>query len=266
MNLSCCQNTLLNSSIIIAGDINALEIVQKFRSLVWTYFLPSISVFGLVTNLINAIVFSNRKQFKNPIYKCLLTHAIVELVYLMLSLSNFILKLTVKSFDSIYWLKLYELVIHLYITSSLSILIILIELFVSLKRLFIITNFRMGYNVSKLFLFFIAISFSFALNYPTLHGYSVTQSTTSLDNKGNNSSLTMATKIRYEYSLNAYGKGAKLENFLIALVRGLIAPLVLLILSTLIIYKFNKRLLMRGDMLKFGRRIFFIFLIIVLKS
>lgn len=241
MNLSCCQNTWFNSSSIIAGDFNALEIVQKFRSLVWTYFLPSISAFGLLTNLINAIVFANRKQFKNPIYKCLLTHSIVELVYLMLSFSTFTLKLTVKSFDSIYWLKLYELVVQFYITSSLSILIILIELFVSLKRLFIITNFRMRYKMSRSFLFIIAISFSFALNYPTLRGYDVLVK--------NSSSSTM----RYELTLNAYGKRAKIEYFFISLMRGFIAPLVFLILSTLIIYKFKQRLVMRENMLNFGR-------------
>lgn len=105
------------------------------------YIEEVILIFGLFTVSINIIVFAELR-FKDTAYKFLLLEAIVDFIYLLLlSLSIFVYCGTPCSavYTSI-WGKLYNLAIDDYLTSGLAINNILIEIVLSLQRLFIITN------------------------------------------------------------------------------------------------------------------------------
>ena len=118
------------------------------KNFVWTRILPSVCLIGIVTNIINIIVFSQRKKLQNSIYRYFQWHSIFDLVYLSLCLVRFILK--TEAFGdtkSSLWVQIYDVYVYAYITSSLAISMILIELIIATKRLLIIMNFNLTINI-----------------------------------------------------------------------------------------------------------------------
>ena len=122
--------------------------VLATKAFVWTYMIPVLCVLGLLTNSINALVFSQRKKLKNSIYRYFIWHSIADLVYLSLCFVRFILHLErFKYLQASFYFLLYEFVVYVYFTSCLAILMILIELLIAAKRLLIVTNINLTFKL-----------------------------------------------------------------------------------------------------------------------
>ena len=122
-----------------------LPTVKRF---VWTFILPSLCLFGIVTNTINFVVFKQRKKLKNIIYRYLLWHSVADIVYLSVCFIRFIIKLDIfSSIHLSYWAQMFEVYAYIYIAGSLAVQMIFIELLIAIKRLLIIMNFNLTYKL-----------------------------------------------------------------------------------------------------------------------
>jgi hypothetical protein len=100
-----------------------------------------IATFGLVAVSINASIFLTLRA-KDPIYKFLLIEAILDFFYLLglVGVTYFECGTPCSVQSSSYIAQLYSLVIVDYLTSSIAVNNISIEIFLSLQRLFTISN------------------------------------------------------------------------------------------------------------------------------
>ena len=138
-----------NKSHVHVADANEFTIdISTVKWLVWTYVLPSLCAFGIVTNAINVLVFRQRKELKNKIYRYFLWHSIVDIMYLAFCFVRFIIKLDVFShLHHSYWAQIYEVYVFIYIAGSLAVMMILIELLIASKRLLIIMNLNLTFKL-----------------------------------------------------------------------------------------------------------------------
>lgn len=118
-----------------------VELVTKAFDIFNLGIYQTISVYGMITNIINIIIFRDPK-FEDPIYIYLIAHSFADLFYLFFVffsifsyVSNFFL-----SFVQSYTIMLCGLYLANYLTSCLAIFNILIELIVSFQRLLILIN------------------------------------------------------------------------------------------------------------------------------
>ncbi len=127
------NKTLINSTSV--HITNALPL-SFYLSLI-------VSIFGVVTNLLNIFVFlSNRANMKHQIFTFMLAISSVDLAYCAL--------LTYKSWSTceicqlytVYFTQLYTIIVFDYITSCLAIFNILIDIIVSFERYLIVVNSR----------------------------------------------------------------------------------------------------------------------------
>ncbi len=127
------NKTLVNSTSV---HINNALPLSFYLSLI-------VSIFGVVTNLLNIFVFlSNRANMKHQIFTFMLAISSVDLAYCAL--------LTYKSWSTcercqlytVYFTQLYTLIVFDYITSCLAIFNILIDIIVSFERYLIVVNSR----------------------------------------------------------------------------------------------------------------------------
>jgi hypothetical protein len=105
------------------------------------YYVP-VELFGVLTNLINIIIFSN-KTFKDKTFTYLLYHSISECTYLLLAYvtlishcGNYCTYLFTKSL----FIQLVKVYIDYYFTSCLAIFAIMLEITISLQRYLIVSN------------------------------------------------------------------------------------------------------------------------------
>lgn len=126
---------------------NQLLIVKDF---LWSYILPFVCLFGILTNALNVSMFVKREHFQHKIYRYLLAHSVSQLAYLILGLNYFLLKSTYISarIHRIYMLKYYELIFDIYLTTTLSMFMVFIELVISLSRLFMIFGIKLKTNLN----------------------------------------------------------------------------------------------------------------------
>jgi hypothetical protein len=130
-------NTSLNSNITDNNNNNDFNIM-KYLILVE---MP-LSLFGTMTNLINIIIFSN-KRFKDKVFNYFLYHSLSEFLYLIcidFSFVPFCGSYCGPSIGQTYFAKFLIVYIFDYFTSSLAIFNILIEITISYQRLLTILN------------------------------------------------------------------------------------------------------------------------------
>jgi hypothetical protein len=99
--------------------------------------LLCIELCGIIANLINIIMFSN-KQFKDNIFKYLFVYSISEFLYLFCIIIVHYRYFDKKSLTSV----MIQLILEDYLTSSLAIFSIFIEITISIQRYLIISNSR----------------------------------------------------------------------------------------------------------------------------
>lgn len=125
-------------------SVSALSDVYQVKKFVWTFILPNLCLIGLLTNSINVVVFSQRSKLKNSIYRYFQWHSMVDIVYLTICLVRLIINLEAfKSVHCLYWTKIFEAYVYRYVTASLAMFMIFIELIIAAKRLLMIMNITM---------------------------------------------------------------------------------------------------------------------------
>lgn len=114
--------------------------IVKLSDFYWTYILPSISIFSLVTNSINIFVFI-RLRSQNPIYKYMLINSLTNFVYSFICSFVFLMKCgqfckQEKTFIS----RVYEIYLFYYFSNVLDIFNILVEIIIATQRYTIVSN------------------------------------------------------------------------------------------------------------------------------
>ena len=106
----------------------------------WYLLIPTFCITGIITNIFNALVFLNPRM-KDPSFKYMLAISISEIVYLS---SNSFLFVTYCENDcpinSFYSTQIYSLFIHEYVSRSMAIYNILVDIFLSIQRFMILKN------------------------------------------------------------------------------------------------------------------------------
>jgi hypothetical protein len=196
---------------------------------------------GVFTNLINAIIFSNKK-FKDKTFTYLLYHSISEFFYLLLvGLSeipycghycSYLFKVSLLS-------QLVSLYIDTYFTSCLAIFALFIELTISFQRYLVVSNstfcglIKNG-SAHKISIVLFIISIFYYL--PDLICYSVKRSTMSPD---------VYELVRINYKIQSY------FSYLAVIIRGPICTLLLTIINFLTLVKFRKQMKKKA-VIRFG--------------
>lgn len=106
------------------------------------YAFAFLSLIGSITSIINILVFLNNK-LNDPVFKYYLTKSFLDFFYAF-SLTFYPLigcgTICNQLYGTLLTTHLYNIIIVNYLTSSCAIIVIFIELFVSVQRLFIILN------------------------------------------------------------------------------------------------------------------------------
>ena len=126
----------------------------------WGYLiLPSICVFGFITNLTNIAVFLNPKM-KDVSFKYLLAISISDFLYVCLLSYSYIEICTECPFYNLYSTQFYLFYIKQYLTSCLAIFCILTDITLSLLRYLVLKNktYLKSVNYFKIIGFIILIS------------------------------------------------------------------------------------------------------------
>lgn len=250
-------NNTTNFSINLVKLINNNETeiskqVELAKSFVSKYIIPCICLFGMLTNSINLIMFSNKKSFKNKLYRYLQAHSAIDFVYLTISFLFFIFKLEVFSrFNKSYSFKALEMIVFFYATSSLAITMILIEIIVAFKRVFITLNYTFftRYEFKMKTVLFSCLSFSFLFSLSILLSFKIRP----IDSNTNyfNNSISNEFKLSYE-NIERF-KALRIGLCVYGIFRGIFAPFVLFILNIILIQKY-RNLIKRKARRKMSKR------------
>ncbi|CAF0725430.1 unnamed protein product [Brachionus calyciflorus] len=140
------------------------------REISWTYILPPICFTTSLTQFINILIFSTKTLRKDPLNKYLMLHSIVNFLYVLLCSFSFLIRCSNKNICSTLSAKIYEFYYFNYLTSVLGIYAILIEIFLSLERYFIIINFdvKKKIKINPFLLILSLSSFCFVFYLPSL--------------------------------------------------------------------------------------------------
>jgi hypothetical protein len=134
--------TSLNNSLELSFNASNHSELNKVKHVfVGIHALP-IRLFGVITNLINIIIFSDKK-FKNKTFVYLFYHSISEFVYLSLACLTSIPYCGTYCADSFKYSIISELIvlyIDYYFTSSLAIFALLVEITLSFERYLVVSN------------------------------------------------------------------------------------------------------------------------------
>lgn len=239
-----------NLSLVKMFDLNENELKRTFSieselllsiaSFVWSYFIPLCCLLGILTNLLNVIIFS-RDNLKNSIYKYLLAYSVADLLYMLISFAYFFGKYGfVANYYSIYsyGMRIFELYIFLGLATQLAVFMLLLIVLISLKRLIMVANYttiKVHFKSSL----FACLSFTLFLNYVFTFGRRIVL----IDRERikNPSRLHHNNTNMYEILPNEFAS-TQLFKLLISFastLRGFILPCLLITLNTLMVYKYR---------------------------
>ena len=221
-----------------------LVTIMNTRDFVWAYVLPFICACGLVANSINFLIFSERKRLgvRNKMHQYLQVDSLVEFIYLLISLFYFVLKSNhFAAFHSSYAVVFFEKYFFLYFTTSLAIFMVLLRLFVSIRRLLIVFNtgaYLQGIHLYRAMGVFAFISLF--LDITTM--FTVPISPKPLKIEPNSTNPDQTTQLQYFMNYQRLSSSPTLKGLIFAnfSVRGLIAPTALLVINILIILRMKK--------------------------
>lgn len=214
--------------------------VILIKDFVWQYILPYICLLAFLFNLINIIVFSSKK-LENPVSKYLLCHSMFECVYALLSFAYFFTKHVIQVPSCSYLVNFMEFYFIQLMTTSIAIFLIIIEILIALNRLLVIfyskiTN-KLNFNLTSMIILF---TFSVFSQYPVYLSRSI-----KLNANFTSSSINYCQRNEsYEIRPSAFMTSTtyKLIYSIVSYLRGLLAPLALLVINTLICMKFRAHL------------------------
>ncbi len=106
----------------------------------WQYLLlPQINVFGIVTNVLTACVFLDRRM-EDVTFKYMLATTVNDIFYLLFTSWNINKYCTQCPLYSVYVTQIYLIYLNDWFTSSQALFNILIDIFISLHRYYILLN------------------------------------------------------------------------------------------------------------------------------
>jgi hypothetical protein len=150
---------------------------MMLNDIIWTFIIPIICIFSLLTNICNIIVFKKLKSI-NKNYNLFYIKSIINSLYLFSSLFVFVTRCGIfcSSLKDSYMSKFYTIYILYYFTSSLGMLDLLIEVIISLKRYLKLKKSRLVENFPhEKLIISISFLFSFLHFSPILVSYKIVE-------------------------------------------------------------------------------------------
>ena len=213
-----------------------LSSISEAKKFIWAYILPAICVFGILTNTLNITVFAKRQQLKNKIYKYFLAHSTIDLIYMLTSLSYFLIKYSLGDLlGSTYFTQMWELISYFFLTTALAMNLVIIELFISIKRLLIVHNITTPSPIRFGSVMMVCSLTAFISTVPILMAFKINPVD---DHLPTQSSFKV---YRLSFEKIERNKALKIVLALPGFFRGLIFPFVLLILNLQLWSRFRKQ-------------------------
>ena len=230
----------MNYSIIIGDTL----VLQTIKDISWSYVLPGICLFGVMTNIINVIAFSDFSKFKNVIYKYMLIHSIADALYLLFSFVYFFAKFTIE-IEHIILARFIDVIVYFSLTTALAISIILIELAISFQRLLIVTNssHKIKVDYKKVTLIILMVAFGMqAIYFVSINVKEIFDFSKNSSNEIVRIKLVTFAKVKYTWILNLI---SKVESIF----RGIIAPLLLFTFNFAMLFFYKKQMRRKASMM-----------------
>lgn len=226
------------------ATISTLSTTDIVIGFIYTFIIPVICIFGITTNIINIIVFSN-KELGDMTYKYLKVNACCNICYL--SICFFLFMGRCGSFctiDSSYLGNFYMYFFYSYAKGIPAIMTIIIQILVSVLRLGIVSNKKMcNLPNFKLTLFGMTIfSAIFYLPY-ILNKKIIEVESTEYENGTNLTSINNADST-YKLGLSTFGS-TDVSKWLIivtTIIRGFISLIIILVIDIVSAVKLKEHL------------------------
>ena len=146
---------------------------DTIRDVYWTFVLPGICIFSIITNILNTIVFSKLKS-KNNVYKLMLYNSVANLAYLFTVVFVFIIRCgQFCEIKDTYLAKFYTHYIYMYTANSFSLFSAFIEVAITMQRFFFLKNRSLLQKFKKKFIFVPLLLFSFVFHLPQLSTFEI---------------------------------------------------------------------------------------------
>lgn len=136
--------------------------------------IPLITLFGMITNIINVIVL-NKIKTKNNLFKYMLVMSGSDLLYQFLAMFCFIEFCTDCSLNKSYLTQLFIISIDDYLTSCLAFFRILLEISISIERYLVVLNKKCFIKFSFNSVIVISMSISLLYYLPVIFVKEITQ-------------------------------------------------------------------------------------------
>lgn len=204
----------------------------------WQYLiLPQINIFGVITNVINVIVFLNPK-LEDPTFKYMLATSVSDIVYLVLTTWNIFKYCSECPLYSSFITQVYLIYLNDYLTSSLALFNILVDILISFQRYSILINKAHCLNVPCKWMLLILLTISLAYYFPLVFFKDILViSNTTVSNTSNE------YIVKYAATKNKLGVSDVGRILPIAMTVGRIflGVIVLTLINILNAYEFRKR-------------------------
>jgi len=235
-------------------------ILSNFIDSSITFLVPVICTYGIISNIINIIIFS-KKSMNDIIFKYYKINAISNICYLSIVFFLFVARCGIYcQLSKTYPAQLYLYVFYTYIKGIFAILSICIQITISLYRLLIVCNKKIDLLKTKLITIIISMLIFSAVFYSPIL-FTKTLQTTAKNISSNNTTI-------YTYSMvNNYIGNSNLGKWLIILVtviRGFIALTLIIGIDISTLIKLKLRENMRSSII--GISIYSINIIYFLKA
>ena len=150
--------------------------IETIKDIYWTFILPLICSYSIVTSIINLIIFGTLKS-KNIIYKFMLYNSMSDIAYLFSVMFVFVMRCGqfCDELKHSYIAKFYHHYIFTYVANSIGLFGILIEILISVQRIFFLTNraFMDRFKINLTLIGFLVFSFGFCI--PQLFAFQIKQ-------------------------------------------------------------------------------------------
>lgn len=154
---------------------------QTALDIYWTFVLPSICSFSLVTNAINILVFYTIKS-RNVIYKYMLVNCLADEVYLFCVFFIFIVRCgQFCEIKDSYFAQVYAHYIYMYTANSVALFSIFLEISILVQRFCTLKNKKFFKNINKKLMFLSLLILSFIYYVPQLSTFEIKQTNQTLN-------------------------------------------------------------------------------------
>ena len=221
------------------------SLTTKFLDYTNVFFLPLASLFGIITNMLSIIIiaFLNKKEFMNNF---MLTNSILNLIFSLINIFIVIIRCgSLCPLGYKFYSKVYELYIYLFVGNIIILTCVLMDLVVSLNRLFSFSKKRSSWFAIKkenfkyvfsiiLFISTLIMTICYLLTRQVTHfGYLIIQK--------NDTNETIHEPL-YKVSSNFIGDidAIKQVVFILNLFRGSVLMVLLFLINLTIAFKYQQ--------------------------